>query len=146
MAEGHLDGVAAGNTAIAFRGDKIVCQSLAYHPVTNQDFHCRIEIGFQQTQGMKVRNVDSTGFFQEHLKAGLPAREGVTMIECNFGNQSMELSNLGAVNTCLVMAIVEPRIGGRGLFAGASPMPYKIIMANTGGDWSEPWRDLYDND
>ena len=80
------------------------------------------------------------------MKAGLPAKKGVTMIECNFGNQSMELSNPGAVDTCLVVAIVEPRVGGRGPFVGASPMPYKIVMANTRGDWSEPWRDLQDSD
>jgi len=61
---------------------------------------------------MKIGNTDSTRLLlQEHLKTGLPAREGVAMHECHFGNQCMELCNLGAVNTCLVVAIVDPRVG-----------------------------------
>ncbi len=132
MAKGHLDGTAARNTAIAFGGHKVVFQRLAYHLVANQDFHCRIKVGFQQAQGTKIGNTDSTGFlFQEHLKAGLPAREGVTMVKGHFSNQGMELSDPGAVDTCLVVAIVESRVGGRGPFTGALPMSYEIITANT---------------
>jgi len=56
--------------------------------------------------------MDSARFlFQEHLKTGLPAGEGITMVEGHFGNQSMELCNPGAVDTSLVVAIVEPRVG-----------------------------------
>ncbi len=64
------------------------------------------------------------------------------MIEGNFSNQSMELGNPGAVDACLVVAIVEPRVGGRGPFMGASPMPYEIVMANTRGEGGKPCRDL----
>ena len=72
--------------------------------------------------------------FQD-LKTGLPAGEGITMVESHFHDMGMELSNAGAIHTDLVMSIVETRVRGGGAFPAALPMTDKGIMANTRGNW-----------
>jgi len=94
--------MAAGDATIAFCWDEVILQGLTNHMVVNQYFYGSVEISFQQPQGTKISNSDSSGLLlQEHLKAGLPAGEGVTMIEGHFSNQCMELCNPRAIHTCL---------------------------------------------
>ncbi len=52
------------------------------------------------------------------------------MGESHFSNQCMKLCNLGAVNAGIVVAIMEPRVGGGGLFPSALPMTDEVIMAD----------------
>ncbi len=107
-----MDDMAARDAAIAFMWDKVILQGLSDHMVTNQYFHCSIEIGFQQLQGTKIGNLDSSRLLlQEHLEAGLQVGEGVAMLKCHFSNQCVKLCNPRAIHTCLVVAIVEPRVG-----------------------------------
>jgi len=58
VTEGHLDGAVARDATIAFRWDKVILQGLSDHMVTNQYFHCSIEISFQEPQGTKIGNSD----------------------------------------------------------------------------------------
>jgi len=107
VTEGHLDGVVARDATITFRWDEVSLQGLLVHMVTNQYFHCSIEISLKKPQGPEIGNLDrSRLFLQKNLKAGLPAGEGVAMCESHFSDQGMELSNPRTIHTCLVMAIM----------------------------------------
>jgi len=94
------------NTTIALQLDEIGLQGLANHMVPNQDFHGGVEVSLKEAQGTKICNMDGARLFlQKDLKAGLPAREGITMVEGHFLDEGMEFSNARAVHTGLVVTI-----------------------------------------
>jgi len=124
----------ARDATIALGWGEIGLQSLADHAMANQDFHGGIEVSLKEAQGIKICYANGPRLFlQRDLKTGLPVGEEIAMVESHFHEKGMEFGNVGAVQTGLVMPIVETRVRA-GAFPAALPLNDNVISANTRGN------------
>ncbi len=81
---------------------------------------------------MEISDADGPRLFlQNDLNAGLPAGKGVSVFKGHFHDQGMEFNNARTVHSCLVVAIMETRVGRGGVFMAMLPVTSKVISADT---------------
>jgi len=71
------------------------------------------------------------GFSLKNLKAGLPAMDGITMVKGYVYDHGMEFGYAKTVHAFLVVAVMETRVRGGGMFLAVPPVTYTAILADS---------------